>query len=1186
MAPALKPTNVTPPAAPALAIYLFGQPRLAFNNEPFKFASRPKTLSLLAYLLLHRAGPVSREKVAFTLWEDDTEEDARANLRRHLHHLLRALPPAPADAPWIITDADTAQWNPQANAWVDVSEFERLAATSSGRAEAVDLYTGELLESSYDEWLFADRDRLRNTYLSILGELSIEARGRRDLARSAGYAQRILANDPWREDTVRQLMSVRYESGDRAGALAVYQQFDRRLREEMNVDPMPETSALRDVVLRDEPLPSPVAGAFTPAVAATGSPLLPFVGRDAEMEQLRVLWSRAARGRGQVVLIGGEAGVGKSRLASEFALLAETQGARVMIGATAYPESAPYQAISEAFRGVAPLIASLPMQRIWLGVIAQAVPELRARISDLPDPPKVEPDRERNRLFEAFSTGLEALSRPRPLVIVLEDMHWAGDASVAAMQFIARRLSALPVLIIVTYRDEETPRTHPLRRVRRELQEEHLLAIVSPRNLRREAVAELLERTPSMAGVNADVDALLERSAGNPLFLGEVIQGVLEGSDSDAKQPPQSVKQAIMARAARLPESSKALAEVAVVIGQGFNVELVRDVAGWSENDVLDALNGLIDRHFVKETGGRSGYAYAFSHHLIQSTIYAGVAPEVRARRHRRVARALEESYQDRPGQFAADVARHYELGGEAELAGLAFLRAARYANDVYAYDEALRYLERSLELAHEQDTRRRVFELRESIRALRGDRVNQGEDLKELERIAGESGNIDLVCDVLRRKALFARALGERDLEGSLVKEFVARAADSNNRALRAASYIALAAYATMMSNLPEARKAAETALQLYRELGDAAGQIEARCRLVEVVLEGGAFDVASQMLAEVRASGEAAENQRLFARVVTSATHVAITEQRYAECRDLAEEARGVYQSIGDREGEADVTLRQASAAARLSMLEEARRCYEEARTIYQAIGKRLGVAAVLANSGIHSVRLGLLDEAERSLRAAADQFTALKDLRGQAACAVNLSYVHLIRGAAADARKNAQLGLEIARSIPHPGYEAASLANLGGAERDLGNLDLAVKHMEAGLAIRRRLSVAADYADDLAHLAYAYVMAGKIESARGLSDELATSLEATSPTIFMPQFAYLAAAQAFRALGQRERALATLKKAHDIVVEQAAAISGPSERGTYLSLSVNKEIEAAAKSRDWPADPKRPGRRVANS
>lgn len=1162
--------------SPSLRIHLFGQPRFVFEGAPFRYSAPPKATSLVAYLLLHRDAPLSREKLAFTLWEDDTEEDARANLRRHLHHMQRALPAAPPDAPWVLADTETMQWNPDANAWLDVSEFERLARTPDGRAAAIELYTGDLVESLYDEWLFTERDRLRNMYLASLGELLIECRGQRDFNRAIGYAQRILTNDPWREDTLRQLMAVRYQSGDRAGALASYEAFDRRLRDEMNVEPMPETAALKDVILRNAPLADAANALHADAAGGQKSSadmLLPFVGRTDEMEQLRMLWSRAARGRGGVVLFGGEAGIGKTRLATEFALVAGAQGARVMAGGTTYPEAAPYQSIVDSLRSVAPLLMSLNVEPVWLGVVAHAVPDLRARQPDLPAPPKVEPERERIRLFEAFAKCFEELARPRPVLIILEDLHWAGEGTIGALTFLARRLAQLPILIIATYRDEEAPRAHPLRRARAELQEAKILSTLSPRGLGRDAVLELTSQIPSIAGRGLEfAGALVERSAGNPLFLSEVIRGLVEHPDLDASEPPASARQAIEARIARLSEPARALVGIAAVVGQGFNIDLVRDVAGWNENDVLDALSELIDRHVVKETGGRTGYAYAFTHHLIQSTIYATIPPDVRMRGHRHVARMLEEMYAHRAGQFASDIANHHDLGHDPERAARAYLVAARQALDVYAHDEALADLGRCLDLARDAAVRVEALSLREGIRARRGDRDGQRADLAELTELAAADDAI-LRCDIVRRKVMLARALGEHEEETRLVDEFSELAETADSPALRAQAFLARAAFRTPTGG-SEASDAARAALAIYRELGDATGQIEARCRIVDIASERGAFDEASAILREARISPEAPRNPRMIARTIISVTQAALYEQQYAACRSLAIEARDLYRTIGDREGEADAISRQATAAARLSLLAEARSCFEDAASIYAAIGKRQGLAGVLVNGGIHCVRVGLLDEADRSLRASLDVFRTLKDLRGQAASAINLSYVRLFRGDPGEAKIYAAAGLEHARAAGHALYEAAALGNLGAAERDLGELEAAIAHMKEGLAARRRLNRPGDYADDIAHLVAAHLAAGDIDAVRAMSEEFAASLATSAPAIFLPQFAYWIAARAFRELGDRTRMRQMLDRGHAIVREQIDSIDGAAEKSSYASLLVNRAIVSAFAKDAWPS------------
>jgi DNA-binding SARP family transcriptional activator/tetratricopeptide (TPR) repeat protein len=1162
--------------SPSLRIYLLGQPRFVSAGEPYRFAAPPKALSLVAYLLVHRSVPLSREKLAFTLWEDDTEDGARANFRRHLHHIQKALPQAPPDVPWIIADADAVQWNPASDYWLDVAEFDRLAKAPASRTEAVEQYGGDLLDTLYDEWLLPERDRLRNLFLATLAELLIEARGRRDFNGAVALAQRILTSDPWREDTLRQLMAVRYESGDRAGALAAYQSFDRRLRDEMNVEPMPETAVLKDVILRNAPLAdslnaSPPDG-FHPT--RNDGPLLPFVGRGDEMERLRMSWSRAARGRGSVVMIGGEAGIGKSRLASEFALAAGAQGARVMSGTTTYPESAPYQSIAESLRSVAPLLASLNVEPVWLGVVANAVPELRARRPELPTPPPVEPERERIRLFEAMAKCFEQLARPRPLLIVLEDVHWAGETTIAALSFLARRLVQLPILVVVTYRDEEAPRSHPLRRLRAELQEAKNVAVIAPRPLDQAAVADIVSRVPALAERGTDLaHVLVERSAGNPLFLTEVIRDLVERPAEFGAEPPSSAKQVIAARVDRLPEQARALADVAAIVGQGFNMDMVRDVAGWSENEVFDALGELIDRHIVKETGGRSGYAYSFSHHLIQRSIYAGVAPEVRIRRHRHIARVLAETYATRSGQFAADIAYHHDHGNEPEKAAAAYLSAARRAQEVYAYDEALSHVRRCLDLATDATTRFEALGLRERIGARRGDRDSQRDDLVELTALAAQSGDVRALANVLRRKIVLARALGEREEERRLIEAFEEKVGSGDDRPLRAEAKLIRAAYEMLTGDSTRAALAANQSLALYREVGDATGQIEARCRIVEIATETGAFDEASAILGEVRASPEGMRNPGIVARAMMSVTYGALMEQRYDVCRALSKEARELYKMIGDREGEGDAIARQASGSARMSLMREALACYDEAAEIYRAIGKRQGLAGVLVNRGIHSVKVGLFDDADRSLRAALPYFRELKDRRGQAACAVNLSYLALLRGDPAEAQTQALAGIEHARSSEHAVYEAAALGNLGAAERDLGNLPQAIAHMKEGLEIRRRLTRPADYADDIAHLICAQLSAGDLSAVRELNAELAAPLLDESTVMLLPQFAHWISARAYRALGDEKSTNAAVERAYAILEEQSALIEGAAERATYLSLAVNREIRSAHAEDRWP-------------
>jgi DNA-binding SARP family transcriptional activator/pimeloyl-ACP methyl ester carboxylesterase len=235
-----------------LRIHLLGNLTLSHDELPLKITLRPKAVSLLAYLLLNRQSPIPRSRLAFLLWPDYPEVEARANFRRHLHQVRQALPEAPPGQPWLIVDTLAIQWNPEANYWLDVAEFDRLRQEPASLEEAVTLYAGDLLPDCDEEWLWLERESIRESFASLLADLMHQSHQQGATSQALIYGRRLLHLDPLREEVVRQLMVLRYEMGDRAGALQVYQSFAARLEEELGVPPMPGTSSLYEAVLRDE----------------------------------------------------------------------------------------------------------------------------------------------------------------------------------------------------------------------------------------------------------------------------------------------------------------------------------------------------------------------------------------------------------------------------------------------------------------------------------------------------------------------------------------------------------------------------------------------------------------------------------------------------------------------------------------------------------------------------------------------------------------------------------------------------------------------------------------------------------------------------------------------------------------------------------------------------------------------
>jgi predicted ATPase len=263
------------------------------------------------YLLLHRDQPLARGTVALLFWPDLPESEARARLRYDMRDLRAALPPSNG-VPWIVADTRTMRWNPDAAIWFDVAEYERLAADPLTAVQAVELYGGDLADRLDDEWLQGPRDRLRELQRSLLWALVVSNRAQGHARGALVYAQRLAQHDPVREDSVRTLIELRYETGDRAGALQTYRDFVARLREELDVEPMSETTTAYERVLNA--VDAPALPAAAPRRHNLPEAMTSFVGRDTDVETLRTTLSHR-----RLLTLVGAGGVGKSRLSVEVA---------------------------------------------------------------------------------------------------------------------------------------------------------------------------------------------------------------------------------------------------------------------------------------------------------------------------------------------------------------------------------------------------------------------------------------------------------------------------------------------------------------------------------------------------------------------------------------------------------------------------------------------------------------------------------------------------------------------------------------------------------------------------------------------------------------------------------------------------------------------------------------------------
>jgi len=1131
-----------------LRIHLLGQPRFSWRGEAYPFHSRPRSLALVAFLLLHRGAHITRDALAFTLWPEDTEEEARGKLRRHLYQANSALPPS--KVPYIVAKGDVIGWNDEAQTWCDVDEFERCCADEAHWPDAMGLYDGDLVPAIYDDWIFPIRERLRREFISTMERLLIRARNQRDFGRAIAYAARILNYDPWREDVLRQLASVRYESGDRAGAIREIDAFAQRLMDEMSVEAMPETTAQRTLMLHGKALPDGGVPSIPPEAASR----VPFVGRSSELDRLAGAWRRAACGRGEVLFVSGEAGIGKTRLLGELALTATLEGGRVFRGTTSSPEETPYQSIVEALREALPFLEAADIRPIWLSALSVLLPELSLRQSDLTALPVLDAAREHSRLLEASASTLHGLSRQRPLLLVLDDIQWAGEATLAAIEYLARRTAAMPALIVATYRSDHDE-ARAVGHLRRKLQRENLIGHMSLGGLSTDSVCELARSLPELADrADATGVEVHEITAGNPLFAIELLRERAEGGDVSSP----TLSAMIAARTARMGEPARKVAEIASVAGASVDVDLLREVSGLPEDVVLDAVSELLERRLLREVG-RVRFAFVFGHQLIASAIYEEVEEQRRMQLHRRTALAIEKLFGERD-EFAAPLAYHYDRAAESGRAAHWYLRCAEHAFALFANEEALASAARGFELTQDPSLQSTLLGLRERVLGRLGNREAQRTTIDQLERLAiGE----DARADILWRNACLAHAQRDLSAEAECLQAYCAYALARGDRARNAAAESAVARNLLLRSRYEEAAQAAESAVEAYRALEDAAGEVESLCLLAEITVNRGELNRVDSALAAAHERAERGGDRPLMARVAMADVAIAIMRRRFFDGLERAKLAQALFREVGDREGEAEAGTRVGSALAFLGRFEEARAEFDDAANIYRELGCRSQLAYLAFNQTGNQMQLGLLADARSSLTGAIEIFEALDDPRGRAACLTNLSMVRLLQGDVDEAEALGSQALQWAREIGNKIIEAGALSNLGNAERELGKLEAALGHMREAIAIRKQLGRSATF-EELADLALAQLKAGDAAAVTTADDIVARADRSGENTVW-PHYCFLAAARVYHWKGDAAKAARAMRRAEELVRAQLGAIADEQLRAAFEALASVRAVRA---------------------
>jgi DNA-binding SARP family transcriptional activator/tetratricopeptide (TPR) repeat protein len=634
---------------------------LRVDGEEIPPPTSKRARALLAYLALH-PGPHPRGRLAAVFWPDVLDESARASLRVALTELRQALGPAAVEH-LLATRKTVSLGGPGLT--VDVREFQAALERDDAR-RALDVCGGSILDGFEDDWAIQARDE----HIHLLSEaLERAAAASVDADEAVRLTRAQVALDPLAEASNRRLIERLAAIGDRGAALTAGRQFAERLRAQLGIAPSRETRAVIEELRHVEPQ------SITPPAGVIRSYETEFVGRRAELARLRACWGGVQMHRDRrIALIAGEPGIGKTRLALHFAFAALEQGVTVLLGRCSEEPVAPFE----------PYTAAL----MQAGVGEALVPGSGSEDSGA-----------RHRLFDAVDAAVTDLAARTPLMIVIDDLHWADRGSLLLTGFLLRSNRSGPIFILGTYRDTELGRQTPLTAALGDLKRDGALDRIDLRGLGVDDVAAL---ALSMVGSDQDARRVHARTDGNAFFTEELLR---ELAESGSGAVPESVRHAVGVRLSRLSDDANELLAAAAVLGLEHDARAMQTTAGLTGDAAEVALDQILHGRLLRSTA--DSRRFAFSHALVREAVLDEVNVLRRARLHRRAASALAGLGEQ---QHLDEIATHlFEAASTADArhASEMLVRAGRRAVDRLAYEDAAERFDRAaqaLELADAQD--------------------------------------------------------------------------------------------------------------------------------------------------------------------------------------------------------------------------------------------------------------------------------------------------------------------------------------------------------------------------------------------------------------------------------------------------------------------------------------------------
>jgi len=1211
-----------PTMSKTLRVHLFGPFEVLRDGQPLTnqdWLSR-QTRAICKILLARRNQVVTSDQIIDILWPDDSPEAARRRLHVRISQLRNAL----GDGKSLVQTVDGGYlFNSDEHCWVDVDEFQIAVAEGSRYQEddqqpqairsymqAHELYRGDFLaEDLYADWTFAKREFYRERFLSVLIELSecYAQQGRYRLA--IARCQEALTHDLLRETIYVRLMLYHYYAGERSQSLRVYERCCKVLADELAVDPLASTVKLAEQIRAgtlwanaDAPrYPPPIyeGRLFEVPYALSETPL---VGREREYAWLVEKWHNAET---QVILIEGEAGIGKTRLVNAFAGFIAVQGAQVLRARISPSEHSPFAPLITALQPLLKQKNLIKLSPTKLATLSVLLPEISDLVPDIPRLPELPPAGERQRLHDAVDALIAACAE-HPTLLLVDDAHRMGPAS---CEILARLTHSLKILL--SYRHEEVSLDHPIRTVFQTGANKPRLAILQLETLTPRDVKTLIRRLArnDLAEIGTEIS---KQTGGNPLYVVTLLQHMFDegqlyvdagggwGVASDeAPSLPSTIRSTIEARLQRLNRLQRRIFDLAAVMGGEFDFGMLREASQQSEEAALTTLDELIDIALITEPRSMDRAEFAITHDRYIEVAYDTLPGVRRKHLHHQVAKAIKKVHASTLDTFYPALADHFGKAEVVERERYYAALAGEQAAAQFANATALRYLSRALELTpHDEITHRyRLLLAREKVYDLLGDRQSQKDDLDILATLVD---NLDthqqaevsfrqaaydwFVGDYastrvnLEKSIFLAQSCGAVDIEAASyllrgkeeLDQVIARQdlekartlAQQDGLRVMEGDIVRCLGNACFWQNSYEESKAYfEEALIIHREVGDLRGELSALNNLGHLLQNLGepknAVDLYKDGLAICQKIGDRLAEGVLL----TNLGNMTAESGEYRQAQVWLEQACAIREEVKDEEGIGMVLPLLGDALRMQGKYSAAKTHYERGLTINVRIQQPVQQCGTLDSLSLWHSELGDYASARTYFDRALDILDDEKSPNRVRVLANGCLLNHIL-GDNTTALEIGEKALALSQELPQ--VRATALTNLGHVLAGSLQFDEAEEKYQRALEIRRKLMQPHLAVEPLAGLAQLALKHNNSDAALAYIEEILEHLQ--SGPLEGPDQVFQVYLTCYLVLSacQDTRSQEILESAYSLLQKRAAMISDDALRQSYLeNVSANREI-----------------------